>query len=214
MCYKSPSKILRSARRLTKFIENQPDILSVTMLPPINIMPAPKPLKISQPVNVDIYPEKKNLSLAFVSSTSIPPPKPIHISCRKFQSTEIVPGAKNEDRLFFSSYINGATFSTTFVCHICYDDFSFKSANAMRRHIQSVHYHEMSIKMKTPFSAIIEEFDWYHHSTTNLSSLIFSISPTLTSPLFPLFHIFKGFSQENNKIVVIWKSLLWLFDYK
>ena len=73
MCYTSPSKLLRSVRRLTKFIENKPDILSVTTLPPIDIFPAARLLKISQQINVDIFPEKKKLSIAMVSSTSIPP---------------------------------------------------------------------------------------------------------------------------------------------
>ena len=62
MCYKSPAKLLRSVRRITKFIELKPDPLSS--------------LQIKHVSSIDIAPTKKcrpNLSAALMQQTEIPP---------------------------------------------------------------------------------------------------------------------------------------------
>ena len=76
MCYKSPSKILRSARRITKFIEKKPETLSSVTLTPIDIPPCLKALKFCRASNVDIYPPKKTLTFTTLARTSISPVQP------------------------------------------------------------------------------------------------------------------------------------------
>merc|ERR1712034_8221 len=46
MVHKSPSKIYRSVRRITKFLERKPPILSIAIQTPINILPEVKVLSI------------------------------------------------------------------------------------------------------------------------------------------------------------------------
>ena len=58
---------------------------------------SPKMLEVKRNPRISIFPKQKNISF------------------RKCLPFEIVPGALDTDRLFFSSYINGGTFETTFV---------------------------------------------------------------------------------------------------
>ena len=132
-------------------------VLSKQILPHISIVPCPKLLSLSEPVITSISPERRNLSISVpVQSEVSPYPRKQHlprkiptISFRKFQPLEFVPGARNEDEPLFSSYIDGGLFSTTFVCHFCYDDYSFKSANAIRNHVHAAHRIKALQKLKT-----------------------------------------------------------------
>ena len=51
--------------------------------------------------------------------------------------------------LLFSTYIDGFSHRTTFVCSFCYDDFNYKSCSAIRNHIREAHPSEMATKLKT-----------------------------------------------------------------
>ena len=148
MCNHSPSKILRNVKRMTKFLENKSHLN--------HTLPKPEEpqLSIQIPPNIDIPPssnieasQPRQLSVIRQSTITIPP-KPRNLSFRKFFPTEIVPGSRWEDDILFSSYINGGTHTTTFVCHICYDDFTYKSADAIRSHIQSFHPQDMYYRLK------------------------------------------------------------------
>ena len=121
MCHKTPSKLLRNIKRMTKFLEVKKEELTLS------------------------------LSIQNISQIDIPPslrPRSTNMSYRKFQQIEIVPGTRNDDIFLFSSYIDGRTFKTIFVCHFCYDDYTFRSADSLRTHIQTVHRKEMHQKLK------------------------------------------------------------------
>ena len=73
MVHKSPAKILRSIRRITKFLENKPTDLSIAILPSINILPITKPLALSTPILIDVRPTQPNLTIKCLASIDIPP---------------------------------------------------------------------------------------------------------------------------------------------
>ena len=133
MCHTSPAKLLRSVKRMAKFLSKKnttvilkKPFLTAVLLPQTNIQPdSPKILEVKRNPRISIFPKQKNISF------------------RKFLPFEIVPGALDTDRLFFSSYIDGGTFVTTFVCHICYDDHSYHSAREMRAHLHQDHHHQL-----------------------------------------------------------------------
>ena len=133
MCHTSPAKQLRSVKRTAKFLIKKNTIatpkkplLTAVLLPQTDIQPdSPKMLEVKRNARISIFPKPKNISF------------------RKFLPFEIVPGAQDTDRLFFSSYIDGCTFATTFVCHICYDDYSYRSAKEMRAHLHQDHHHQL-----------------------------------------------------------------------
>jgi hypothetical protein len=58
MCSKSPAKILRSVKRMTKFLEKKQEALSVTILPSIDIYPLAKPISLSPTFSVNIWPSE------------------------------------------------------------------------------------------------------------------------------------------------------------
>ena len=62
MCHKSPAKLLRNVRRITKFLEKKPKVssLSITALPPKNISPVLRCLNLSLPVSIEIPPWSAN----------------------------------------------------------------------------------------------------------------------------------------------------------
>ena len=154
MCNSSPAKVIRSVKRITRFLEQKPNkklsirnevTLSVKVLPQTNCDPLPpKTLSVSrlQPISLQALPRK--------------------LSYRKFPSTEIVPGMQNDDDYLFSSYINGGSLCTTFVCSFCYDDYSFKSADSIRLHVFDEHRLDMyqRLKSKPPFEPEFEELNW------------------------------------------------------
>ena len=133
MCNTSPAKVLRSVKRMAKFLvkKNTTDtpkkpFLTAVVLPQTNIQPeSSKILEVKRNPRISIFPKPKNISF------------------RKFLPFEVVPGAQDADRLFFSSYIDGGTFVTTFVCHICYDDYSYHSAREMQAHLHHDHHHQL-----------------------------------------------------------------------
>ena len=167
MCHKSPSKLLRNIKRMCKFSEVKKEELTLSLsiqnISTIDIPPFRKMLSFSTPVTTSLSPKRRSLSCSVPVLTEIPPskqlrPRSTNISYRKFQPIEIVPGARNDDIFLFSSYIDGGTFTTTFVCHFCYDDYTFKSADSLRTHIQTAHRKEMhqKLKFKQDFQPVFE----------------------------------------------------------
>ena len=133
MSSKSPAKILRSAIRITRFLERKPVLkyhenlpqpkqlsLSTEILPEIDIPPSLKFLSFSNPTNVSVSPTSRNLAF-----------------CKQLPK-EIVPGITNDDEDLFFTYINGGTFQTSFVCWFCYSD-NFNSTQSIRRHVRNAH---------------------------------------------------------------------------
>jgi hypothetical protein len=117
-------------KRITKFLE-QKSFVNITL-------PKPEEPKLSTKIlpNIDIFLASENKPSKILSVTRQPTasilPKPKKLSFQKFFTTEIVPGSKWEDAILLSSYINGGTLTTTFVCHICHNDYTFKSADAIQ----------------------------------------------------------------------------------
>ena len=103
------------------------------------------PLSIQHLPNIDIHalPPKLLSSHTFPHISILPKPK--NLSFQRFPTTEIVPGSRWEDDILFSSYINGGSYTTTFVCH---DDYSYHSADTIRSHIQTSHKQDMYYRLK------------------------------------------------------------------
>ena len=147
MCHQSPAKVLRNVKRITRFLDMKklPKVspqLSTVKLQEINIEPNPPP----------------NLSVCQLNPISINT-RPTKLSFRRFQSTEIVPGVQNDDHLFSSTYIDGSSLTTTFICHFCNDDYSFNSSWALRTHARTDHTLELyqTLKHKPPFQPSFEQ---------------------------------------------------------
>ena len=68
MCQTSPAKLLRSVRRMTKFVENK----SVMNYLPL-LKPRPPLLEFSTPITTEIHPKQINLSLTKTLCISILP---------------------------------------------------------------------------------------------------------------------------------------------
>ena len=152
MCNPSPAKVKRSVRRITRFLEQKSNNKSFGNKPTLSIKVLPQS---------NFYPlQPKTLAISRLQQISIPA-CPRNLSYRKFPTTEIVPGIQNDDDYLFSSYINGGSHCTTFVCSFCYDDYSFKSADSIRFHIQNEHRHEMyhRLKSKPPFEPEFEDLN-------------------------------------------------------
>ena len=143
MCHQSPAKILRNVKRMTSFIERK--MTCSSLVSEVKLQPY---LSIQHLPNIDIH----ALPPKLLSSHTLPHisilPKPKNLSFRRFPTTEIVPGSRWEDDILFSSYINGVSHTTTFVCHICHDDYSFHSADTIRSHIQNSHKQDMYYRLK------------------------------------------------------------------
>ena len=80
MCQLSPAKLLRSVRRMTKFIENKPIMYS---LPLVKLRPSV--LEFSTPITTEIPPKRINLSTTKTVYISILPantdqPNPLSVS--------------------------------------------------------------------------------------------------------------------------------------
>ena len=77
MCNDSPSKLLRSIKRMTKFAERMQfkstQVLSKQILPHISIVPCPKLLSLSEPVITSISPERRNLSISVPVQSEVSP---------------------------------------------------------------------------------------------------------------------------------------------
>ena len=77
MSHKSPSKVLRNTKRITKFIEKktaQKKVLTGRKLPELNIPPAAKKiLNFSQPTILSVLPTQICLSFSKPVLTDIPP---------------------------------------------------------------------------------------------------------------------------------------------
>eukprot|EP00092_Neocalanus_flemingeri_P106353 GFUD01136458.1.p1 GENE.GFUD01136458.1~~GFUD01136458.1.p1 ORF type:complete len:146 (+),score=26.71 GFUD01136458.1:355-792(+) len=74
--YKSPSTIIRSVKRMTKFIEGKHDnvsSISLVMLPQIHIQPDIKTLSFTKQESISILSSPKLLSLTNTVQTDIPP---------------------------------------------------------------------------------------------------------------------------------------------
>ena len=123
----SPAKILRSLKRVTKFLDQKNVIpirrspLSIKILSLVDISHSPKILSCLVLLRVSITSQKKRISFC------------------KILPSEIVPGISNEDEDLFFTYIDGSTFQTTLVCNFCYND-SFTSTQSNRRHVRNTHF--------------------------------------------------------------------------
>ena len=84
MCNKSPAKILRSVKRMTKFIEKKHEtVLSYKYLPQVDIPPSSKILSLSQPKIISISPSPKILSFSTPVTADVAP-------CQSKLSPELV----------------------------------------------------------------------------------------------------------------------------
>ena len=72
MCHTSPTKLLRSVKRMTKFLEKKPSSLCVTVFPSINIFLVVKSLNFSPPFSLDVIPTRGQLSSHQACSINIP----------------------------------------------------------------------------------------------------------------------------------------------
>ena len=75
MCNKSPAKILRSVKRMTKFIEKKHET--------VDIPPSSKILSLSQPTIISISPSPKFLTFSTPVTADVPP-------CRSKLTPELV----------------------------------------------------------------------------------------------------------------------------
>ena len=76
---KSPSKVLRNVKRITKFLEKKPaekKYLAVHKLPDLDIPPTVKSLNFSQPTIISILPSRRHLEFSKPVLTNIPPEIP------------------------------------------------------------------------------------------------------------------------------------------
>ena len=87
MSHKSPYKVLRNVKRITKFMEKKAadkKIMTVRKLPELDIPPAVKILTFTKPTIISIMPTLRHLSSSKPVLIDIPPefprPKPIYSS--------------------------------------------------------------------------------------------------------------------------------------
>ena len=137
MCHKSPAKVLRNVIRITKFLEKKSKSLTKTVLPPVSIAPETKHLSIEALLSVDVPPVKKPLSFSTPTFISIPPIQRSLSRCNQL-AVDAVPGLINEDENTISTYIDGFTHKTIFICKLCYCD-HFQSTEETKMHIRQVH---------------------------------------------------------------------------
>ena len=77
MCNTSPAKLLRSVKRITKFLEKKCSSLRVTVLPSINILPVVKSLNFSPPFSLDVIPTACSINIPPVVSSPVPDQQPL-----------------------------------------------------------------------------------------------------------------------------------------
>ena len=164
MCHSSPATILRDVKRMTKFNEkmsskvNSPTFtkpllsvltqtdnspafskpsLAIEILPQIDISPLPKILSCSSTTLVTIPATQRNLS-----------------QCNQLAS-ESVPGLFNEHENTISTYIDGFTHKTIFICKVCNTD-HYRSTAEIKKHLQEVHRIYIQPSMNYPFESRFE----------------------------------------------------------
>ena len=76
MCHRSPAKIMRSVRQITKFLEKKPDVIAISVLPSINIPPIKLNLSFSKITNHHIPPYTQPTSSKQKIPPELPPKKP------------------------------------------------------------------------------------------------------------------------------------------
>ena len=126
----SPAKILRSVKRITHFTEKRwlqttppalpKPLLSINFLQPVDVLPITTVLTFSAPNLLSISPVRRILSR------------------RNQLATECVPGLINEDEQTISTYIDGFTHETIFICKLCNTD-HYRSTPEIKKHIREVH---------------------------------------------------------------------------
>ena len=128
-------------------------VLSTAILEPINIHPIPcKILTTRRQTEISIEGKQK------------------HLSYRTFQPIEVIPESSNDDDLLFTTYINGSSQTTTFICNFCYNDFTYKCSPTMRSHIQTAHRTEMDNRLRTCYIALLRsETIFFEDLNANLS---------------------------------------------
>ena len=165
MCHSSPAKILRDVMRMTKYNENKssklpsPTLskpLSMEILPQINISPTlSKPaLAIENLPQIDVPPLPKVLSYSSPTFVAISPMKRNLSRCNQL-SSESVPGLLNEDEQTISTYIDGFSHQTIFICKVCNTD-HYRSTLEIKKHQREVHRIVFSPRMNYPFESRFE----------------------------------------------------------
>ena len=147
MCNASPAKIFRNVRRITKFNEKKASQ---------NI----SPVKAKPSLSIEILPHNdfppKNKIISFLTPTLVScSPIPRQLSIGSQLPFEIVPGLFDEDQETISTYIEGTTRQTTFVCNICYSD-HFRSTQSIKKHRLEVHKIFTQPNVNNPFEARFE----------------------------------------------------------
>ena len=141
------ARVHLNIKRITKYNEKKQH--SSQPIPPSNLLV----LYITVLEQNIIKPlQDKVFSLHRLPSSSILTTKK-SLSYRTFQPIDILPDSKNDDDLWFSSYLDGSSHTTTVICNFCYDDFSFKSTTSMRNHISTMHRSEILSRLKTNYIA-------------------------------------------------------------
>ena len=105
MCNKSPAKILRSVKRMTKFIEKKHrTVLSYISLPQVDIPPSSKILSLSQPRIISISPSPKILSFSTPVTADVAPCK-IELSPELVKMVEDIQTELNEARIGYNEMV-------------------------------------------------------------------------------------------------------------
>ena len=86
---------------------------------------------------VDVLPIPKVLSFSAPTLVSISPVRRILSRCNQL-ATECVPGLINEDEQTISTYIDGFTHTTIFICKLCNTD-HYRSTPEIKKYIREVH---------------------------------------------------------------------------
>ena len=102
--------------------------LAIEILPQIDISPLTKILSCSSTTRVAIPAIRRNLS-----------------RCNQLAS-ESVPGLLNEHELTITTYIDGFTHKTIFICKVCNTD-HYRSTAEIKRHLKDVHLHSIKYEL-------------------------------------------------------------------
>ena len=143
----SPEKLLRNVRRITYYNEKKG---LVSICPTL----AKPELSISIIPQIDVSPHSKILTFSPKTLVSIPT-VPRKLSWCNQLASEYVPGLFNEDEETISSYIDGYTHQTIFICKVCNTD-HYQSTQEIKKHLREVHRIWTLPNMNYPFETQFE----------------------------------------------------------
>ena len=147
MCHISPAKLLRNVKRITHYNEKKGlmKICPTLAKPKLSIKILPQ---------IDVSPHSKILSTSNTTLVSIPTVPRKLSRCNQLAS-ECVPGLYNEDEDFISTYIDGYTHQTIFICKVCNTD-HYRSTQEIKKHMREVHRICTIPSMNYPFEPRFE----------------------------------------------------------